>query len=88
VRNSSGKKAGSFNVYFNISKDPTIIPVSGLAASVTAEVRMTLQSGPPSSVMIRVDYGNQVIEGNEGNNFLELLFTPPPSCTAKQPISP
>jgi hypothetical protein len=73
-------------VHFNISEDPTILPVQGLAVDATAEVRMALQSGPPCGVIIRADDGNQIVEGNEGNNILELIFTPLPQCMVKETI--
>jgi len=48
---------------------------------------MALQSGPPSDVIIYVDYENQIVEGNESNNFLQLIFTPPPKCTPTEKMS-
>jgi hypothetical protein len=88
VKNNGGSDAGLFSVYFNISEGPTIIPVSGLAKNATAEVSMALESGPPSGVTIRVDYENRVIEGNEANNLLQQIFTPPPECTPPGTVSP
>ena len=87
MKNSGGEETGPFSVFFNISEGPTLIPVPGLAVSATAEVRMALESGPPSGVIIHVDYENQVVEGNESNNLLQLIFTPPPKCTPTEKMS-
>ena len=76
VVNVGEADAGHFAVDINFIRTT----VDGVEAGGYRDPSVEFSSGPIGSIGILVDSEGEVWESNEGNNFIGVIYTPPPPC--------
>jgi hypothetical protein len=77
-----GRNAGDRDASeFAIQVWDQIETIDYLPSGEQVQVRFDFESGPVSMILAAIDSDDQVIESDETNNELQIVFTPPPRCT-------
>jgi hypothetical protein len=76
VSNAGTGDAGPFSV----SIAGEAVRVEGLLAGASSEVTVAFEGGPVGSIPGTADVDDEVVEVDETNNEVLIVFTPPPAC--------
>ena len=78
----SGRNVGNSDASeFHIRIWDQLTKIDGLTPGEQAEARADFESGPVGSIPAIIDSEQEVIESDETNNEVLIVFTPPPRCT-------